>query len=55
MLRVTNRGAEGTDPVFGVGLQLRMKAFATRLEFERVTLGSGTSRVLSLGLLYTFH
>lgn len=44
----------GTDPVFGAGIQLRLKSFAARFEFERVDLGSSSADVASLGLIYNF-
>jgi hypothetical protein len=45
----------GTDPVIGAGIQLRLRSFAARFEFERVDLGSSSADVASLGLIYNFQ
>lgn len=53
ILATTQKG-EGTDPVYGAGLQLRLGSFALRVEYERFELGDDETDLRSIGFTYTF-
>jgi hypothetical protein len=46
--------AEGTDPTYGAGLQLRFGGFALRVEYERFDFGDDSADLRSVGFTYTF-
>jgi len=45
---------DGTDPVFGVGIRLNLRAVTLRFEVERQDLDANSMDVASLGATYTF-
>jgi hypothetical protein len=45
---------EGTDPTYGVGVQLRFGSFALRAEYERFDFGDAAVDLRSVGFTYTF-
>jgi outer membrane protein with beta-barrel domain len=45
---------EGTDATYGAGLQLPLRRFALRLEYERLELGVDSADSLSLGFTSSF-
>jgi outer membrane immunogenic protein len=44
----------GTDPAYGLGLQLQISSFAIRAEYERFTLDKVDIGFVSAGVAYTF-
>lgn len=54
VLFTSSRSEEGTDPVIGVGAQIRVGSFALRLEYERFDRPRGSVDMTSLAFTYTF-
>jgi hypothetical protein len=44
----------GTDPAYGLGLQLQISSFAIRAEYERFNLSNVDIGLVSAGVSYTF-
>ena len=48
--RITTSRTNGTDPVFGAGVQLRYRRVLARLEYSREKFGDDSANLFSLGL-----
>jgi hypothetical protein len=48
------RKGEGTDPTYGVGMQVRLGSFAVRVEYERFEFDDADADLRSIGFTYTF-
>jgi len=47
--RITTSRTNGTDPVFGAGVQLRYRRVLARLEYAREKFGDDSANLFSLG------
>jgi len=52
--RLTTSRTNGTDPVFGAGVQVRYLRVLARLEYARTKFGADSADLVSLGLAWTF-
>jgi OOP family OmpA-OmpF porin len=53
-LNTPRRSIEGTDPVYGVGLQIRFSSIALRVEYESFEILDDSTEAISVGFTYTF-
>ncbi len=45
---------DGTDLTYGVGMQVRLRSFAVRAEYEDYDISGGSAELVSVGFTYTF-
>jgi len=50
----TRTTREGTDPTYGVGMQIRFASIAVRVEYERFKVLDDSADTVSVGFTYTF-